>query len=138
MKEFEFVVSAMDAFIVDQLVSVICTENYEEESYVGGFQKIFDDFRTLHEEYQKNREKLDSPGDQTSYTEQIRAWESRRNDVRKSFLEYIKEDNPGHDIFTFVRTYEEKMKAQDITSIEMRVLLYPYMIRKMRELEADC
>lgn len=137
MKEYEYVVIGTDEFLVDELVSVICQENFEGASYPHGFRRIFDEFRYLHEEYQKKQTVLDNPEHEDEERKQYtKACITKRDVMFKKFCQDAIANSSDKNLEIKIQEYINKLEQADIVTLEQRVLIYPYIIKTIRESEA--
>ena len=71
MKEYEYVALGIEELLIDELVGVICQENFSKKTYEHGFRKIFDTYRQMHNDYQAMKDDFENPEKEESAFETL-------------------------------------------------------------------
>lgn len=134
MEEYEFLEKALDSYLVDKLVSVICQEQYEGVKYIHGFRRIFDDFIELHNDYLAHEaEFMNSASEMQLYKMYEALWKTKRIEQEDTIFKDLKIN--VRDFDRLVEDYNSFIKQDGIEKIERRVLKYPYLFRLLRDEE---
>ena len=138
MKEYEYVVMGIEEFLCDQLVSVICQENFDNESYVHGFRRIVDEYRKLHQEYGDRMEVLSNPDFEETEKEKFKKeCIEKRENILSKFVQGLDEQHNNIDVVGIKNTYLEQLQKEDYISLGKRVYIYPYIISQVRKVEME-
>lgn len=124
MKEYEFIIKAIEYYLSDQLVATICRESYEQVGRIGGFQNIFREYGKLHQIYSLKDDK-----ELTLFLEQMEEMRMERLD---SFVDDLAEEKNGLDINSLKDKYINELKKEDAQTVGKRVYIYPYLVEQMR------
>ena len=111
MKEYEFIVNAIEEDLCDQLVSVICRENYEDEKHADGFRRIFDEYGKLHELYLKEEDDIRKDGSLNTYRNK---WEQKRKQRLEWFIKDLEEERNGLNVAALAAKYLERLEKEEI------------------------
>lgn len=137
MKEYEYIVIGIDEFLVDELVSVICQESYGGRHYPHGFRRIFDNFQALRENYYADKESLENGDPEEAVARLVRMCEKKRDGIKQKFLDFFKLNCEEIDVEGLEKEYTASLQGYDTVSTEKRVLFYPYLVKKIREGQAN-
>lgn len=122
MREYEYVVGALEGYLCEQLASVICMENYENDSHPHGFRHIFDEFIQLREEYETNKIKQNDE------------WREQAASILDSFVEDIGRTVPKDKINASKDHYLAKLDEEEYKTLGKRIAIYPYLISEARKI----
>lgn len=132
MKEYEYIVEALEGYLCDELTGVICSENYRNRSYEHGYRKIFIEYRNLHKEFCANREKYtDLSHDQDVREEFRQQCEMKSKDIQTRFMKDMQACTDV-DIKSFMDDYLKKLEEEEPKTAAKRVCLYPYLVSVLR------
>lgn len=135
MKEYEYIVEAIDEYLTDELVGVICTENYTNKSYVHGHRRIFDLYRTIHKEYEKYELESENPQMQKIAREEFnRQCREKRLKMQNAFLIDIQKFCGNVSIKDYQNEYLQKLQKEDVQTVSKRTYLYPYLVTVSRKI----
>lgn len=133
MKEYEYVIQALEEYLCDELTGVICTENYRNRSYEHGYRKLFVEYRKLHEDFEKNKERyIDTEQEQGAREEFKRQCRLKREDVFERFIKDIRSCSEV-DVNGYVEKYLEDLEKEEVQTVAKRICVYPYLVSVMRE-----
>lgn len=136
MKEYEYIIAALEGYLCDQLAGVICSENYRDRSYNAGYMTIFKEYWSLHEKYKNNCAQLEDPTQEKKVQDDLQVYcQKQREEICKCFLNDMQAcvDDPNFDLTKSKDSYLEKLRAEDANILAKRVCLYPYLVSVMRE-----
>lgn len=132
MKEYEYIVEALEGYLSDELTGVICSENYRNKSYEHGYRKIFVEYRKLHNDFCANREKFaDLSQEQAAREEFQHQCEMKCKDIQAKFLNDIQACT-NVDIKSSMDKYLEKLEEEETKTVAKRICLYPYLVSVLR------
>lgn len=135
MKEYEYVVEAVEGYLCDELTALICSENYRNRSYDSGYRKLFKRYQQLRINFEKKREQFTNPLQKTAATEEFkRHCQENQQQVRSQFLEDIQPCTQV-DMKGAMRDYLEGFEAEEFQTVAKRICLYPYLVSVFREHE---
>ena len=126
MQEYEFIINAIEEDLCDQLVSVICRENYDDKKYPDGFRRIFDEYGKLHEAYI-------SKSDSNLLQSYQQIWKEKQKNRLDTFIKDLKAENNDFDIDALAKKYMEELEKEDIKTTDKRVCIYPYLTEEMQK-----
>ncbi len=131
MKEYEFVVRAIEEDFCDQLMALICYENYSMKPWEGGHKRIFDSYGELYDLIRGDEDGcLDLDG---LLAECCGVWERNRDDRLEKLLKDLKEERDGPEVDELKSRFFERLGEEDVQTPEKRAFIYPYLIETMRE-----
>lgn len=132
MKEYEYIVEALERYLCDELTGVICSENYRNKSYEHGYRKIFLEYRRLHRDFCANREKFtDLSQEQGAIEEFQRQCEMKSKDIQVRFLQDMQVCTDV-DMKSFMDDYLKKLEDEEVKTVAKRICLYPYLVSVLR------
>ena len=125
MKEYEFIVAAIEEELSDRLIALICLEDYGFRSQPDGYRALFDHYGDLHKEYEECI--IADCSDELSqerFLEIKRKWEAEREEMLTSFMKDLNDDG----INEHKRKYEEQLRKQEVQTLGKRIAIYPYLV----------
>lgn len=131
MKEYEFIVSAIEEVLSDRLIALICLENYGIQSQPEGYMALFDQYATLQKQYKECI--IADCSDELSkerYYKFKQQWEKEREEMFDSFIRDLNADRDinAEDIAKYKDKYEEILKKEEIQTLGKRIAMYPYLV----------
>nr|WP_304429695.1 hypothetical protein [uncultured Acetatifactor sp.] len=133
MKEYEYIIEALEGYLCDELTGVICSENYRNKSYGHGYRQIFNEYRRLHETYKSEEEIFSNRERENAAREEFRCQcNEKREDVRIRFLKDI-QSCTSIDIKSIMDDYLKRQEGEEAKTIAKRICLYPYMVSVLRK-----
>lgn len=136
MNEYEFMMLAVDEVISHDIAAVICMENYKNCYLPRGFRKAFDLFCELRKGYEQNKEILQDEEKETMAVARLQTeCRIKREEILSKFILELKNIEPEIDYEKAIEQYLSKMGQEDIQTIEMQLMMYPYLISLIRERE---
>lgn len=133
MKEYEYIVKAVEGYLCDELTALICSENYRNRSYDIGYRKLFQRYQQLRTNFEEKREQFSDPDQETAVTEEfIRQCQENQQQVRSQFLEDIQLCTKS-DMKGAMKDYLEELEAEEFQTVAKRLCLYPYLVSILRE-----
>ena len=134
MKEYEFIVTAIEEVLSDRLIALICLENYGIKSRPDGYRTLFDRYNTLQKEFKESI--IPNCGDEISDEQKEifeLQWQVEREKMLNTFMNDLlkAESNIGlnvQDIEEHKKKYEELLKDEDVQTLGKRIGIYPYLI----------
>lgn len=125
MKEYEFIVSAIEEVMSDRLIALICLENYGVQSQPDGYRALFDQYGTLQEQY---KECIIADCSEELSEERINEfklkWEKEREEMFKSFIK----DLNAEAVAEYRSKYEKMLSEEEIQTLGKRIAIYPYLV----------
>ncbi len=128
MKEYEFIIKAIEGYWSDQIAATICRESYEQKTKIGGFQEMFREYGKLHE--------LFSSGQESDWQLYIDSMKGKREERLNAFIADLEIEEVGVDIGKIKSRYLEELEKEEDQTVEKRVYIYPYLVEHMRELNS--
>lgn len=129
MKEYEFIVQAIENDLCDQLTGVICRENYEVKPFSAGFRRIFDEYGRLHNEYA-----ICSESERNTLVESYqKVWKNKCQERIEEFISDLREEQNAPDVEGLKNTFFNALSKEDVKTTEKKTFIYPYLVTKMRE-----
>ena len=133
MKEYEYIVQAVEGYLCDELTALICSENYRNKSYDSGYRKIFERYQSLHRNFEENCEQFTNPVREAESAEEFKQrCLTFQQQVRRQFLEDILLCTPA-DIKGATEEYLKELRAEEFQTVAKRICLYPYLVSVLRE-----
>ncbi len=134
MKEYEYIVLATNEIFSHMISSVICLENYYNESIDNSFRNIFAAFNELRDDY---KEHMSMAGDDERM--QLAKFRMRcrhkREEILESYIEELKELDNSIDYDDKIREYYGRIEKEDVETLEMQLMIYPYLLSLVRKNE---
>lgn len=132
MKEYEYIVEALEGYLCDDLTGMICSENYRNKSYEYGYRDLFSEYRKLHEDFCANRERFADLSQEQSAREELQhQCEIKRKEILDEFLKDLKVCTSA-DIKGSMDDYLQKLEAEEDKTVAKRICLYPYLVSVLR------
>lgn len=136
MKEYEYIVLATDEIFSHMISSIICLENYYNESIDDSFRNIFVEFNELRQDYKKNVDAGLHDGEQKMQLAKYKMrCRHKREEILESYIAELKEIDDSIDYVERVRDYYKKIEKEDVETLEMQLMLYPYLLSLVRKNE---
>lgn len=136
MKEYEFMMLAVDEIISHDIAAVICMENYKNCYLPRGFRKAFDLFCEFRMDYERNKDEMQNEEKERMTVAKLQAeCRLRRQEILKGFILDLKHIDSAIDYKDEIKRYFCKMEQEDVQTMEMQLLMYPYLISLIRERE---
>lgn len=136
MKEYEYIVLATDEIFSHMISSVICLENYDNKCMDEAFRKIFTYFSELRKDYQEKMTEDDESCDMKLKTERYKMrCRQKREEILESYIAELATIDDTIDYHQKVREHYEKMEKEDIETLEMQLMVYPYLLSLVRKNE---
>lgn len=136
MKEYEYIVLATDEIFSHMISSIICLENYYNESIDDSFRNIFVEFNEIRQDYKKNVDAGLHDGEQKMQLAKYKMrCRHKREEILESYIAELKEIDDSIDYVERVRDYYKKIEKEDVETLEMQLMLYPYLLSLVRKNE---
>ncbi len=127
MREYEYIVIAIEEFLCDNIAAIVCLENYNNCQLYGGFRKFFESYRRLHEAYQEKAESF-----KNSEIEEKQKFhdecEQNRNKMLDAFIIDANFYSKNIDFKSEVDNYYSKLDEEDIITPEKRIYVHKYLL----------
>lgn len=134
MKEYEYIVEAIDGYLTDELAGVICAENYTDKSYAHGHRRIFDQYRALHQEFVDYEATMgDSETEKAARKEFKRRFAEKCSKMQNAFLKDIQSFCGSTSIKRYQDDYLLIYQCEKVKTVSKRVFLYPYLVEVSRK-----
>lgn len=134
MKEYEYIVLATNEIFSHMLSSVICLESYYNDSMDNSFRNIFVIFNQLREDYRKNSKNDDELMEIAKFKIKCRY---KREEILRSYVEELKEIDDSIDYDEKIRGYFNTIEKEDVETLEMQLMVYPYLLSLIRKKEEN-
>ncbi len=132
MKEYEYIVEALEGYLCDELTGVICSENYRNKSYEHGYRQIFIEYRNLHKDFCANREKFTDVSKEQAVRKEFRQQcEMKSKDIQAKFLKDLQVCT-DIDIKSYMDAYLKRLEGEETRTAAKRICLYPYLVSVLR------
>jgi hypothetical protein len=136
MKEYEYIVLATNEIFSHMISSVICLENYYNESIDNSFRNIFAAFNELRDDYKAHMS--ENVDDERMQLAKFRMrCRYKREEILKSYIEELKEIDNSIDYDDKVKEYYGRIEKEDVETLEMQLMVYPYLLSLIRKNEED-
>lgn len=135
MKEYEYMIIAIDEVICHDVAGIICVENYFDCYFPNGFRKVFDLFSDFREEYKDNKEKYQYEESLMETVKFQRRCRELREMILAKFIDELKKINLEIDYGNKVKEYLLQMDKEDIQTTDMYLRIYPLLMLLIREKE---
>ncbi len=134
MKEYEYIVEATNDIFSHMISSVICLENYKRsDNLKGSFRHIFHMFLELREDYQECVKENDPALGTEILDAQLKIkCRVKREEIIKRFITELKFINSKIDYEQKLSEFYEKLENEDVETLEMQLLVYPYLLSQIR------
>lgn len=138
MKEYEYIVLVTDEVFSHMISSVICLENYFNESIDNSFRKIFTMFNEIRKDFKQNFQQdvgiIDESLEIAKFKIKCR---SKREEILQGYIEELKEIDPSIDYLQQTREYYDRIEKEDVETLEMQLMVYPYLLSLIRKKEEN-
>ena len=133
MKEYEYIVLATNEIFSHMLSSVICLESYYNICLDNSFRNIFATFNDLRNDYQQHvKDDIEETLKSAKFKMKCRY---KREEVLRSYIDELKEIDNSIDYDTEIRDYYSRIEKEDVETLEMQLMVYPYLISLIRKKE---
>lgn len=138
MKEYEYIVLATDEIFSHMVSSVICLENYYNESIDNSFRNIFAAFNELRGEYKEHIYANSDADDDTMENAKFRMkFRHKREKILRSYIQELRFIDDSIDYDAKVREYYDTIEKEDVETLEMQLMVYPYLLSLIRKKEEN-
>lgn len=137
MKEYEYIVEATNEIFSHMITSMICLENYKRTNNLkGSFRHIFHMFHELREDYRKcvEEDRLSSCTDIQEAQLKMKCRIKREEIIRRFVIELEAIDDTI-DYKQKLTDFYDKLENEDVETLEMQLMIYPYLLSQIRENE---
>lgn len=133
MGEYEYIVLATDEILSHFVAKTICLENYNDEiSYSEDFKLVFKMFGNLKQDYDKRYCNSTEIMDVAKIKAEFRL---RREEILKDFILNLSEIDGSIDFASKAKEYFNRIENEDVETLEMQLMVYPYLISLLRNKE---
>lgn len=134
MQEYEYIVEATNEIFSHMISSVISLENYKRTNELkGSFRHIFYMFDELREDYQKS---VDVDLDSEVLDAQLKMkCRMKREEIIKRFITELEHIDSSIDYNKKATEFYEMLEQEDVETLEMQLMIYPYLLSQIRENE---
>lgn len=133
MEEYEYIVLATDEFISHFVAKTICLENYNDETdYSDDFKKIFKFFKALRCDY---KERYSGDICEIDISRLKTEFRFKREEILQEFILELSKIDDSIDYKSKVKEYFEQIEKEDVETLEMQLMVYPYLISLLRNKE---
>lgn len=133
MKEYEYIMEALEGYLCDELTCIICSENYRNRSYEQGYRDLYFKYRNLHKDFENNRTNFMDPSREKSIKEAFyHQCQEERESVRNRFQKDM-QVCVDFDIDVYAKQYLNQLEEEEKRTTAKRICLYPYLVSVMRE-----
>ena len=139
MKEYEYIVEATNEIFSHMISSVICLENYKRSDVLkGSFRHLFHMFGELREDYRKCMEE-DSLSQNIDIQEAHLKMKCRikREEIMKRFITELEYIDKTIDYKEKSTEFYSKLDNEDVETLEMQLMIYPYLLSQIRKKEEN-
>lgn len=139
MKEYEYIVEATNEIFSHMISSVICLENYKRTNVLkGSFRNIFNMFDELREDYRKCVEEGELEQNSDVLEAQLKMkCRIKREEIIKRFIRELKYIDETIDYDKESAEFYDKLRNEDVETLEMQLMIYPYLLSKIRKNEEN-
>lgn len=140
MKEFEYIVLATDEVFSHIITSVICMENYYNDTSENGFRTIFTLFNNFRMDYKDNMEHVDFNNRKALEVEAARfkiKCKKKREDILTSFIKELRNIDKTINYEEKIKEYYNRIENEDVETLEMQLMIYPYLMSLVRKNEEE-
>lgn len=136
VKEYEYIVLATNEIFSHMISSVICLENYYNQNIDNSFRNIFRFFNELREDYKVHiASEVDVDGERMQLAKFRTRCRYKREEILTSFIEELKELDNSINYDDKVREYYDRIQKEDVETLEMQLMIYPYLMSLVRKNE---
>ena len=138
MKEYEYIVLATNEIFSHMLSNVICLESYYNDCIDNSFRNIFKMFNELRDDYKEQSRSSSEDPNETIETAKFRIkCRYKREEILESYIEELKEIDSSIDYDKEIRDYYSRIEKEDVETLEMQLMIYPYLISLIRKKEEN-
>ncbi len=133
MKEYEYIVKAVEGYLCDELTCLICSENYRNKSYDSGYRTLFSNYQKLHESFIYNYKRYTDPTQEASVTKEIDyLFCKKQQQAQSQFLTDIQACTKI-DMHCIAKHYLAVLEEEEMQTVAKRICLYPHLVSMFRE-----
>lgn len=133
MKEYEYIVLATDEVFCHIISSVICLENYFNDSIDDSFRNVFAMFNEIREDYKRHSKNDDN--EKLEFSKFSTKCRCKREEILESYIEELKEIDNSINYDDKVKEYYNNVEKEDVETLEMQLMIYPYLLSLVRKKE---
>lgn len=134
MKEYEYISLTVDELFSPLVTSCICLENLGDKDAGKNFRFMFTLFNKLRQEYQN--EFSDETIPEETQAERCKALcKIRKEGIFSDYLARLKQVDSSIDYEKAIQKYREEVSKMDVESLELDLMIYPYLISLIRKEE---
>ncbi len=135
MKEYEYIVLAIDEIFSHMITSVICLENYKRDDLSGVFRNVFKMFNELREDYkQLSNDSQNVPEDILDAQLKTKC-RYKREEIFDGFIKEMQNIDETIDYKKKILDFYTDLENEDVETLEMQLMVYPYLLSIVREKE---
>ena len=131
MKEYEFIVHAIEEDFCDQLTALICYESYRVEPLEDGYRRLFDKYGDLYNLFRGDE--ADSIDLDALLIEYRDIWNNNCNERLKDLLKDLKKAQDEKVVEGLKEHFVEKLNLEDVQTPEKKAFVHPYLITMIRK-----
>ena len=137
MKEYEYIVLATNEILSHLISSAICLENYFNESIDDSFKHVFSYFNELRLDYKNNVSKKsgDIEDESLSVARATARCRYKREEILESYIKELELIDPSINFKEETLKYYKDIEAEDVETLEMQLMIYPYLLSLIRNNE---
>lgn len=139
MKEYEYIVEATNEIFSHMISSVICLENYKRSNDLkGSFRHIFHMFGELRQDYKECVEKNDLSQNIDVLDAQLKMkCRIKREEIIKRYITELEYIDGTVDYKKKSSEFYNKLDNEDVETLEMQLMIYPYLLSEIRKKEEN-
>lgn len=135
MKEYEYIVLATDEIFSHMITSVICLENYKRDDLSGVFRNVFKMFNELREDYKRLSSNSQNVAEDILDAQLKTKCRYKREEILNGFIKEMQNIDNTIDYKKKVLEFYADLESEDVETLEMQLMVYPYLLSIMREKE---
>lgn len=135
MKEYEYIVLATDEVFSHIISSVICLENYFNDSIEDSFRNVFTMFNEIREDYKRHSQNDDN--EKIEFAKFSTKCRCKREEILESYIEELKGIDNSINYDDKVKEYYNNIENEDVETLEMQLMIYPYLLSLVRQKEEN-
>lgn len=134
MKEYEYITYGIENVLVDELVGVICQESLDSQPYPDGFRRIFDNYKSLRQQFKDKSLELGTADFPEAEIKTIaEQFERERRCFLEAFLVELEGNYPLLNVRQLANDYLKSVNSDDVVTTEKRICIYPYLVSQARQ-----
>lgn len=137
MKEYEYIVLATNEIFSHMITSIICLENYYNETIDDGFRKVFKYFNELRTDFKEHVNSSNNENQQMELAKCRFRCRCKREEMLESYILELKEIDDSIDYEGKVKEYFCRIEKEDVETLEMQLMIYPYLLSLVRKNEEN-